>query len=283
MNLKSDNIQFNHLNLGSIKLAISASCSEMSIFKGAYFHACALYMLQDGRIEIKTEDEEYNVNRGEFILIRQHAKLDFKKFYEESESGSIKSFIFYFFPDFIKEFLEENTREIKQSIDPNQLVIPLEASEDLKTFVESMQKYLNHELVYDAAFLKSKTIDCLKALTQSYPELIDFLKQNLKPVKIDLFEFMINSYVNNLSIPELAQLTGRSLSAFKRDFKTIFNESPHKWILKRKMDFAEEMIKSTHFSPVSLFILLGFKELSHFSNVFKKIKGYNLSQITLQA
>ncbi len=81
---------------------------------------------------------------------------------------------------------------------------------------------------------------------------------------------------------ELAQLTGRSLSAFKRDFKDIFNETPHQWILKRKMDFAEEMIKSKSFSPVSLFMLLGFKELAHFSNVFKKIKGYNLSQISLQ-
>jgi len=282
MNLKPDNIQFNHLNLGSIKLAISASCSEMSLFKGAYFHACALYMLQDGRIEINDGKEEINVKRSEFILIRQHAKLDFKKFYEESESGSIKSFIFYFFPDFIKEFIEECPSLSDHTIHQDQKVIPLSSSDELNNFVESMQMYLNHELAYDAEFLKSKTIDCLKALTQTHPELIEFLKQNLKPVKIDLFEFMINSYVNDLSIPELAQLTGRSLSAFKRDFKTIFNESPHQWILKRKMDFAEEMIKSTNFSPVSLFTLLGFKELSHFSNVFKKIKGYNLSQISLQ-
>ncbi|MDE5421981.1 AraC family transcriptional regulator [Ancylomarina sp. DW003] len=283
MNLKPDNIQFNHLNLGNIKLAISASCREMSIFKGAYFHACALYMLQDGRIEITIGNEEHNIKQSEFILIRQHAKLDFKKFYEEAESGSIKSFIFYFFPDFIKDFLEENTSESDQIIHPDQKVIPLNSSKELSTFVESMQLYLNHNQTYNRGTLQQKTIECLKALTKTHPELIEFLKQNLRPVKIDLFEFMINSYINDLSIPELAQLTGRSLSAFKRDFKEIFNESPHQWILKRKMDFAEEMIRCSNFSPVSLFILLGFKELSHFSNVFKKIKGYNLSQISLQA
>ncbi len=54
---------------------------------------------------------------------------------------------------------------------------------------------------------------------------------------------MIHIEVNNYSVQELAKLTGRSLSAFKRDFYEVFETTPHQWLLSKKIDYAEHLLK----------------------------------------
>jgi AraC-like DNA-binding protein len=43
---------------------------------------------------------------------------------------------------------------------------------------------------------------------------------------------MNNNYKFNVSIERFALLTGRSLSAFKRDFEKIFNDTPSHWLVQ---------------------------------------------------
>lgn len=48
-----------------------------------------------------------------------------------------------------------------------------------------------------------------------YASVFDFTD----PWKIDILNFLENNYMNDISIEEIANYTGRSLSTFKRDFK----------------------------------------------------------------
>ncbi len=90
---------------------------------------------------------------------------------------------------------------------------------------------------------------------------------------------MIRIEVNNYSVQELAKLTGRSLSAFKRDFFEVFETTPHQWLLQRKMDYAEQALNGKEMKASDIYFMLGFNELSHFSAAFKKVKGMSPSQI----
>lgn len=49
--------------------------------------------------------------------------------------------------------------------------------------------------------------------------------------------------MNDLSLEEIANYTGRSLSTFKRDFRKYSNLSPQKWLIQRRLEAAHELIR----------------------------------------
>ena len=90
---------------------------------------------------------------------------------------------------------------------------------------------------------------------------------------------MNRNYKSNASIEWFAYLTGRSLSAFKRDFKDVFNDSPNHWLVHMRLTEAYFLIEKKNKKPSEIYLDLGFKDLSHFSYAFKKQFGYSPKQL----
>ena len=61
-----------------------------------------------------------------------------------------------------------------------------------------------------------------------------------------------------------------SISAFKRDFKDIFNTTPSRWLMQKRLQEAHFLIEKKAQKPSDIFQDLGFETLSHFSFAFKK-------------
>jgi AraC-like DNA-binding protein len=99
------------------------------------------------------------------------------------------------------------------------------------------------------------------------------------PEKINLEEFMNRNYTFNVHIGRFAYLTGRSLSAFKRDFKTIFHETPGHWLIQRRLQEAHFLIEKKNKKASEIYLDLGFEDLSHFSSAFKKLFGLRPTQL----
>jgi len=59
-------------------------------------------------------------------------------------------------------------------------------------------------------------------------------------------------------------MTGRSLSAFKRDFKAIFNETPGRWLIQKRLQEAYFLIDKKNKKASEIYLDLGFEDLSHF-------------------
>ena len=98
-----------------------------------------------------------------------------------------------------------------------------------------------------------------------YASLFDFTD----PWKIDLMEFMNDNYMNELTMEEMASCTGRSLASFKRDFKKVSDLSPLRWIINRRLEAAYDLIRRGGVNITDICYQVGFKNLSHFSKVFK--------------
>ena len=99
------------------------------------------------------------------------------------------------------------------------------------------------------------------------------------PQKVDLEEFMNRNYKFNVSVDRFAYLTGRSLSAFKRDFKQIFNDTPNRWLIRRRLQEAYFLIEKASKRPTEIYLDLGFETLSHFSFTFKKQYGHTPTKL----
>lgn len=75
---------------------------------------------------------------------------------------------------------------------------------------------------------------------------------------------------NNISIDGLAELTNRSLTSFKKEFKRIFKCSPHHWIIEQRLDRAKIMLTSTTQTVSEIGAECGFTNISHFIKLFKQ-------------
>ena len=268
--------EYKHVDLGNIKLAFTQVCQE-EIFRDVYFAANSLYYVESGSAILWSNEEKTRIKKGEIALIKQHSKLAIQKFKDKS-GKDFKSIIFYLFPDFVTAFIK-HTKEKK--VQPGFLsadIIHLGKQQPLKAFCESLLPFFENKQL-NRSGIKEKTFSALNHLSQHNKKLLHFLTANSKPVKIDLYEFMIHIAVNNYSVNELAKLTGRSLSAFKRDFYGVFETTPHQWLLRKKVDYAEQLLRDKKMKASDIYFMLGFKELSHFSAAFKKIKGFAPSQL----
>jgi AraC-like DNA-binding protein len=267
---------YKHFDLGNIKLAFTQVCQE-DIFRHVYFASNALYYVESGHAILHSDKDKVSIKKGEIAIIKQHSRLDIQKF--KAKSGSdFKSIIFYLFPDFVTEFIKQTKQTKSQTVAITSNIIHLGQQQSLKDFSESLLPLFENKQL-DHSGIKQKTFSALRHVLQHNEQLLHFLAFNSKPIKIDLYEFMIHIEVNNYSVQELAKLTGRSLSAFKRDFFDIFEITPHQWLLRRKIDYAEQVLIEKKMKASDIYFMLGFNELSHFSAAFKKIKGIAPTQL----
>ncbi len=92
-------------------------------------------------------------------------------------------------------------------------------------------------------------------------------------MKIDIMEFLEDNYMCDLTIEEIAHYTGRSLATFKRDFKKISDLTPEKWLIRKRLEVAYDMVRSGKKKIMEVYTEVGFRNPSHFSTAFKRHFG----------
>lgn len=156
-------------------------------------------------------------------------------------------------------------------------VIKLKKDPLYRGFIDALQPYLPHLTPDNTDLVKLKVEEALIILMKVQPELKDVLFDFADPAKIDLKAFMEQHYKYNLSMARFAYLTGRSLSAFKRDFEKAYHITPAKWLQQKRLEEAYYLLKEKHQKTSDVYAEVGFEDLSHFSFVFKKHFGISPS------
>ena len=87
--------------------------------------------------------------------------------------------------------------------------------------------------------------------------------------------------MSDLSIEEIAHYTGRSLATFKRDFKKVSDLTPERWLIKKRLEKAYDLMKHGKKKVVEVYAEVGFRNPSHFSTAFKKHFGVAPSAVTV--
>lgn len=159
-------------------------------------------------------------------------------------------------------------------------IIPLPQSPLLDSLFASIEPYfaLQNKLPLELSQLKVK--EAIAVLRSVNKEIDNVLSDFSNPSKINIAEFMERNYMFNMPIEKFGYLTGRSLTTFKRDFKKIFNTTPQKWLIQKRLELAYFQLTKKHKKPVDVFYEVGFENLSHFSYAFKKQFGLSPTQIT---
>jgi AraC family transcriptional regulator len=81
-------------------------------------------------------------------------------------------------------------------------------------------------------------------------------------------EMMDNRIGERISLRDLAKECHLSISHFAAAFRKSTGESPHRWLLKRRVETAKKMLSSTELAISEIAIACGFADQSHLTRVF---------------
>jgi AraC-like DNA-binding protein len=80
-------------------------------------------------------------------------------------------------------------------------------------------------------------------------------------------------YADELDVDDLASAAGLSRAHFSREFRRAFGESPHAYLLTRRLERAAALLRSTDRSVAEICFAVGLSSLGSFTTSFKRTYG----------
>jgi AraC-like DNA-binding protein len=235
-----------------------------------------LLHIVSGELHIKEATGGRFYRAGETMLLRRNHLV---KCGSQPLPGGTPNEVFYFILDkqVLLDYALKHHREKDDGVSDHPGVLSLQVSAALKSLFDSLVPYIKSDKPMTEVMKRHKLEEAIHILLEQGDSLEQCLFNFADPGKTDLREFMLRNYMFNIPINKFAELTGRSLSTFQRDFFKIFGMKASHWLLKRRLQAAHEALTSDHKRPSDVYLEFGFGDLSHFSKVFKNEYGYSPS------
>ena len=237
-----------------------------------FFVENSLLVLQvSGQLTLDTSSQQISTRQGEMLLIRKHQLATLTK--TPTPGGDYQTIVLFLQDELLRKIALEEQIQVRQKY-TGDLNILVPGNDFLKGFFQSVVPYVRRpeEKVTEALGIL-KVREGVQLLLHTMPGLKDYLFDFSEPHKIDLEKFMLGNFQFNVPVEKFAQLTGRSLAGFKRDFQKLFGMSPRQWLQEKRLTEARHLIEHKHKKPSAIYLDLGFESLSHFSHSFKKKFG----------
>lgn len=81
------------------------------------------------------------------------------------------------------------------------------------------------------------------------------------------------AYAEPLDLRALARSAAVSPSYFSRSFKAAFGETPHQYLMSRRMERAKALLRAGELSVTEVCVAVGFTSLGSFSAQFHRVVG----------
>nr|WP_314499257.1 AraC family transcriptional regulator [uncultured Chryseobacterium sp.] len=241
--------------------------------KVCFWNHHTLVLQVSGQLILETSAQTISLTGGELLLIGRNQLGTLTK--TPLPGGNYETIVISLQEDLLRKIvLEEKLESDRKYMGPPNLLIP--SNEFLHGYFQSIIPYATRsgaEMTDEMGILKVK--EGIKLLLLAMPELRNFLFDFSEPHKIDLEKFMLSNFHFNVPVERFAQLTGRSLAGFKRDFQKAFGMPPRQWLQQKRLSTAKYLIETKHLKPSEIYLDLGFQSLSHFSHSFKKKFGHS--------
>ena len=180
--------------------------------------------------------------------------------------------LFFIPDDFICDTLQTRTKPLTRHEQHFEPVMRIESNETLKSFFVSMFSYFTETREPDASLVELKFKELILNITDNAvnTDLLAYFCSLLhEPQTALLQRVMEDNFCYNLKLQTYAELSNRSLSAFKRDFEKLFNNTPGKWLLEKRLHYAMHLLTNRNKNVGEAAFESGFESPSHFSRAFK--------------
>lgn len=249
-----------HLTCNRRKLA--TLCSEENI----------LIVVLDGSITIRCAHDTYEVCRQRMVFIKRDTFFELEENTERDCGANTEYLQFFLTRELVREFTKIATVG-KNRRDESFPVVVGPTEKDLQNYIASLEPYIEMPQTVDANLVKLKIFELLFCLSKLSNGIITHLLDIRDRFHPNITAMVEENITNSISLRELAMLSGRSLSSFRRDFAAIYNMPPRQWITKRKLEKSKELLLGTTMTITDICYMTGFENIAHFSRAFKSRFG----------
>ena len=195
-----------------------------------------------------------------------------------SDNEGFQSFHLYFDDTILEEVLQLFPRKPSNESLSSNVCFKISSNTSILQYFTSL-KQMHYSLQYRTTQLfKIKLLEFLTLVISesSNSRVLEHLTQFTTQHKNrNLRTFMGENFDKPLTLADYAYLTGRSLSTFRREFKTKYGVSPRKWITQKRMEKAKELLEVGEESVAGVAYNVGYENVSHFISGFKKCYGFH--------
>ena len=231
---------------------------------------CIVY-IQTGKEVITTcRNDSIEVGPGEVIFLPKGLNLYSDYIHEDK---GLNAYLLFFGQDVLTRFL--STEVTPPTLELNEEAISkIDSSEVVHEFFNSLHSAANL-LGNSPHLLQVKLLEILYLL--DIPNNGELRKCLLAVqrgrAKRNIKRLMDQYAISNLNAKELATLSGRSISAFNREFKTIYGTTPKQWLIERRISHAHSLLSIKQWSVTAAAVEVGYGNISHFIATYKKFYG----------
>ena len=231
---------------------------------------CIVY-IETGREVITTcHDETFEICPGELILLPKGLSL-YSDYLHQGDG--LHAYLLFFGDDVLSRFLSDESAQA-MPLTNEQAILKMTVPPVVKDYFSSLHSAYN-------AFRNSPELLRLKLLEFLY--LMDInddgsLRRSLFATqdgrsKRNIKRLMEQFALSGLSAQELAELSGRSVSTFNREFKLLYGTTPKQWLIERRLAHAQALLADQQWSVTDAAVEAGYTNVSHFIAAFKKRYG----------
>ena len=271
---------FRQLNCGESLITLY-NCPLENKYEDTWSHHNYIVYVIEGRKIWHTANGSYDLQKDSCVFVRKGACV-VEQFFDTKFC-----LVVFFMPDeFIGDVLKRKATPIQMAGKKYEQIIQIDNNANVQSFFQSMVPYFDKGREPDQSLLELKFRELILTLADNphNHELLSYFSSLLKePQKLSLRRVMEENYCFNLKQEEYAKLCSRSLSAFKRDFVQVFNASPGKWLLEKRLNHAMHLLSNMGKTVSEASFESGFENPSHFSRAFSQRFGFTPASMKQQA
>jgi len=239
-------------------------------------HVLCVVLKGELKLEIYYEDSRYSVTKNQLVFIPKGRYLITDIVPKDNEFEAV----FFFFED---ELLNQFSLSLKeQKVIKDNFTLMLKYTDKIRVFTENILNLYTETVQRELTKIKLLELLYLIYNSEQQQVFLQILHSLNYKKKRNLEELMLENFEKSLSIEDYACLTGRSVSTFKRDFERHFDTSPKKWLVKKRLEKAENLLLSSNQPIQQISLEVGYENVSHFVSVFGKHYGLTPKQFLIQ-
>lgn len=226
-------------------------------------------LLVSGRKTVVYPDATAVVSAGELVVLSTGNVLTSELLTGGEQFSSI---LFHFSNELFNKFLIKYDHLLHPLVPSNgkQPFLIFKQDHFIKHLISSMQLLMNAERELPQAVRLLKLEELLLYILHTNPERFRAIQIITKDREQLQIKKVVESHIGQLiTVDELAFLCHMSTSTFKRRFSEIYQTTPQKWLLTRKLEMAAELLKSGGENPSGVYLKVGYQNHSSFSEAFR--------------
>lgn len=235
--------------------------------------ACFIHFFA-GEARINAPQSSFLIKSKESVVLKCGKYI--ADLFQYGKADEYEILVFHLYPDILREiYKDELPPFVKDSNKQTSFFKPIDSSELVSRFVESLQFYFENPAFVNDELLRLKIKELILFLlkTENAATIENLFSDLFTPKKVSLMDVVQDHLFSNLSINSLAELCHLSVSSFNRNFQKIYGDTPANYIKEKRLLRARDLLAHSHLTITEVAMESAFNDLAHFSRSFKQTFG----------